>query len=85
MLICIEVLSIVERALLVKLRYKSSESAIAALQAYRFTKDMRDCKGPITSSALNKMMKKFEVSCSLASRQRSGCPSAVAAIATTVE
>ncbi|GIY99526.1 hypothetical protein CEXT_516981 [Caerostris extrusa] len=38
-------------------------------------KGMRDSKGPITSSALKKMMKKFEATGSLASRQRSGRPS----------
>ncbi|GIY38040.1 hypothetical protein CEXT_229601 [Caerostris extrusa] len=37
-------------------------------------KGMRDSKGPITSSALKKMMKKFEATGSLASRQRSGRP-----------
>ncbi|GIY95507.1 transposable element tc3 transposase [Caerostris extrusa] len=74
-------LSIVEKALLVKLYYKNSESAIAALRAYRYMKGMRDSKGPITSSAL----KKFEATGSLASRQRSGRPSTAAAVATIVE
>ncbi|GIY29242.1 hypothetical protein CDAR_206691 [Caerostris darwini] len=76
---------IVEKALLVKLYYKNSESAIAALRAYRYMKGMRDSKGPITSSALKKMMKKFEATGSLASRQRSGRPSTAAAVAMTVE
>ncbi|GFQ67504.1 transposable element tc3 transposase [Trichonephila clavata] len=48
-------------------------------------KGMRDSKGPITSSALNKMMKKLEATGSLASRQRSGRLSKAAAVATTVE
>ncbi|GIY77706.1 transposable element tc3 transposase [Caerostris darwini] len=48
-------------------------------------KGMRDSKGPITSSALKTMMKKFEATGSLASRQRSGRPSTAAAVATTVE
>ncbi|GIY79384.1 transposable element tc3 transposase [Caerostris darwini] len=78
-------LSIVEKALLVKRYYKNSESAIAALRAYRYMKGMRDSKGPITSSALKKMMKKFEATGSLASLQRSGRPSTAAAVATTVE
>ncbi|GIX89431.1 hypothetical protein CEXT_311731 [Caerostris extrusa] len=78
-------LSIVEKALLVKLYYKNSESAIAALRAYRYMKGMRDSKGPITSSALKEMMKKFEATGSLASRQRSGRPSTAAAVATTME
>ncbi|GIX68673.1 hypothetical protein CEXT_801721 [Caerostris extrusa] len=73
-LVCIEMLSIVGKALLVKLYYKNSESAIAALRAYRYMKGMRDSKGPITYSALKKMMKKFETTGSLASRQRSGRP-----------
>ncbi|GIY91772.1 hypothetical protein CEXT_565351 [Caerostris extrusa] len=46
---------------------------------------MRDSKGPITSFALKKMMKKFEATGSLTSRQRSGHPSTAAAVATTVE
>ncbi|GIY43849.1 hypothetical protein CEXT_69651 [Caerostris extrusa] len=78
-------LPIVEKALLVKLYYKNSESAIAALRAYRYMKGMRDSKGPITSSALKKMMKKFEAAGSLASHQRSGRSSTAAAVATTVE
>ncbi|GIY19932.1 hypothetical protein CDAR_440861 [Caerostris darwini] len=36
--LCIEMLSIVEKALLVKLYYKNSESAIAALRAYAIAK-----------------------------------------------
>ncbi|GIY02606.1 hypothetical protein CDAR_462751 [Caerostris darwini] len=58
---------------------------MAAWRAYRYMKGMRDSKGPITSSALKKMMKKFEATGSLASRQRSGRPSTAAAVATTVE
>ncbi|GIY78332.1 transposable element tc3 transposase [Caerostris extrusa] len=46
---------------------------------------MRDSKGPITSSALKKMMKKFGATDSLALCQRSGRPSTAAAVATTVE
>ncbi|GIY49024.1 hypothetical protein CEXT_131181 [Caerostris extrusa] len=37
-------------------------------------KGMRDSKGPITSSALKKMMKKFEATGSLASRQEVNVP-----------
>ncbi|GIY76189.1 hypothetical protein CEXT_223041 [Caerostris extrusa] len=77
-----QMLSIVEKALLVKLYYKNSKMP---LPAYRYMKGMRDSKGPITSSALKKMMKKFEATGSLASRQRSGRPSTAAAVATTVE
>ncbi|GIY94153.1 hypothetical protein CEXT_299341 [Caerostris extrusa] len=73
-------LSIVEKALLVKLYYKNSESAIAALRSYCYMKGMRDSKGPIKSS-----LKKFETTGSLASRQRSGRPSIAAAVATTVQ
>ncbi|GFY63427.1 transposable element tc3 transposase [Trichonephila inaurata madagascariensis] len=46
---------------------------------------MPGSKGPITSSAFNKMMKKFEATGSLASRQRSGHPSTATAVAMTVE
>ncbi|GFV50558.1 transposable element tc3 transposase [Trichonephila clavipes] len=45
---------------------------------------MRDSKEPMTSSALNKMMKRFATGC-LASRQKSGRPSTAIAVATTVE
>ncbi|GFY60981.1 transposable element tc3 transposase [Trichonephila inaurata madagascariensis] len=76
-------LSIVEEALLVKLHYKRIRKV--SLRAYRYMKGMRDSKGPITSSVLNKMMKKFEATGSLVSRQRSGRPSTATAVATTVE
>ncbi|GFR09943.1 transposable element tc3 transposase [Trichonephila clavata] len=48
-------------------------------------KGMRDSRVPITSSALNKMKKKFEATGSLATRQRSGRPSTATAVVTTVE
>ncbi|GFY45088.1 hypothetical protein TNIN_139211 [Trichonephila inaurata madagascariensis] len=75
-------LSKIEKALLVKLYYRNSESAIAELRVFRYMKGMRDRKGLITSSTLNKMMNKFEATGFLASCQRSGSPSAVA---TTLE
>ena len=78
-------LSVVEKALLIKLYYKNAESATAALRAYRSMKGKRSRKGPITPSALIKMMKKFESTGSLASRPRSGRPSTTAAVVTTVE
>ena len=59
-------LSIIEKAILVKLYYKNSENVIAALRGYCFMKGMRDGKGPKTSSALNVIMKKFEAAGSLA-------------------
>ena len=71
--------------LLIKPHHKNSKSAFAALRAYSFMKGMRDGKGPITSSALNKMMNKFEVTGSLALCPRSGRTSATAAVATTVQ
>ncbi|GFX56523.1 hypothetical protein TNCV_74691 [Trichonephila clavipes] len=46
---------------------------------------MRESKESIMSSTLNKMIEKFEATCSLASRQRNGRPSSAAAVATTVE
>ena len=85
MLICIEMLSIVEKALLVKLYYKNSENDISSFRESRFLKGMRDDKGSITCSELNKIMKKFEATGFLAPRPRSGCPSAAAAVATSVE
>ena len=85
MLICIGMLSVVEKALLVELYYKNSESAIAAMQAYHFMRDMPGEKGPITSSALNKMIKQFGATGCLASCPISGRPSEAATVATTVE
>ena len=84
MFTCIEMVSIDERALLMKLYYKNSENAIMALRAYRFMKGMQNGIGLITSSELNKMMN-FEATGFLASRLRSGRPSAAAAVATTVD
>ena len=78
-------LSIVEKALLVKLYFKNSESAIETLKACRFMKGMSDSKGPLTSSALEKIMNKFEATCFLAPHARSGHPSSAAAISLTVE
>ncbi|GFX94697.1 uncharacterized protein TNCV_4799741 [Trichonephila clavipes] len=78
-------LYIVEKALLVKLYYNNSESAIATLQPYRYMKGMRDSKGRITPSSLTKTLNKFEATGSLASRQRSGRPSTTVAVAATVE
>ncbi|GFY59728.1 hypothetical protein TNIN_382781 [Trichonephila inaurata madagascariensis] len=72
-------LSVVEKTLLVKLYYRNSQSAITALLAYDYMKGMS-----ITSSALNKTMKKFEATGSSESRQRSGRPSTAAVVATTV-
>ena len=43
-----------EEDLLVAPYCKNSKSAVAPLQGFRFMKGMRDGKGPITSSALNK-------------------------------
>ncbi|GFY62876.1 hypothetical protein TNIN_176081 [Trichonephila inaurata madagascariensis] len=43
---------------------------------------MRDSKGSIMSSTLNKMMEKFEAAVSLASRQRNGRPSAATSVPT---
>ncbi|GFX64508.1 transposable element tc3 transposase [Trichonephila clavipes] len=48
-------------------------------------KDMRDSKGAITFSALNKIMKKIEATGSLASRQRSRRSLTSAAVATRVK
>ena len=60
-------------------------SCFRSLREHRFMLGMRDGKGPITSSALNKMIMKFEATVFLASCPGSGCPSAAAAVATTVE
>ncbi|GFR21599.1 transposable element tc3 transposase [Trichonephila clavata] len=76
-------LSIVEKALLVQLYYKNSESAIVSISLHE--KSVRDSKRLITSSALNKIMKQFEATGSLGLRQRGGRPSITAVVTTTME
>ncbi|KAF8794360.1 hypothetical protein HNY73_002349 [Argiope bruennichi] len=78
-------LSLVKKDVLVKLFYKIAESSSLAFLAYRSMNGMRDGKGPMTCSALTKMMLKFEATSSLSSRPRSGRPTASATLVPTVE
>ena len=58
--ISVNMLTLSEKALLVKLYYQNGESATAALLSYRHRKSIRTCKGPGTSSVVNRMISKFE-------------------------
>ena len=54
-------LTLPEKALLVKLYYQNGESAAAALLSYHHRKGIRNGKRPMTSSAVTKIISKFEV------------------------
>ncbi|GFV73434.1 DUF4817 domain-containing protein [Trichonephila clavipes] len=68
-------LTLPEKALLVKLCYQNGECASAALRCYRHTKGIRRGKGPLTNAAVARMISKFEATGCLDDRPRSGRPS----------
>lgn len=70
----IEMPSLREQTLLVKLQYKNAESSSAALRAYRCMHGVRDGKVPMVCFVLSKMMRKFETIGILVSRLRSDRP-----------
>ncbi|GFU25075.1 uncharacterized protein TNCV_568301 [Trichonephila clavipes] len=51
-------LTLPEKALLVKLYYQNGECASAALRSYRHTKGIRSGKGPLTNAAVARMISK---------------------------
>ncbi|GFV91233.1 DUF4817 domain-containing protein [Trichonephila clavipes] len=53
-------LTLPEKALLVKLYYQNEECASSALRSYRHTKGIRRGKGPLTNAAVARMISKFE-------------------------
>ncbi|GBO27845.1 hypothetical protein AVEN_29603-1 [Araneus ventricosus] len=59
------ILSLKDRALLVKLFYKNGDCAAIALKKFRTLKGLRSCSGPMTAFGLKKMIDKFEESGSL--------------------
>ncbi|GFX54001.1 DUF4817 domain-containing protein [Trichonephila clavipes] len=74
-----------EKALLVKLYYQNGECASAALPSYRHTKGIRRGKGPLTNAAVARMISKFEATGCLDDRPRSGRPSTRRNAAETVK
>ncbi|GFV80619.1 DUF4817 domain-containing protein [Trichonephila clavipes] len=78
-------LTLPEKALLVKLYYQNGECASAALRSYRHTKGIRRGKGPLTNAAVARMISKFEATGCLDDRPRSGRPSTRRNAAETVK
>ncbi|GFX28253.1 DUF4817 domain-containing protein [Trichonephila clavipes] len=78
-------LTLPEKALLVKLCYQNGECASAALRSYRHTKGIRRGKGPLTNAAVARMISKFEAAGCLDDRPRSGRPSTRRNAAETVK
>ncbi|GFW89292.1 uncharacterized protein TNCV_4934601 [Trichonephila clavipes] len=78
-------LTLPEKALLVKLYYQNGECASAALRSYRHTKGIRRGKGPLTNPAVARMISKFEATGCLDDRPRSGRPSTRRNAAETVK
>lgn len=78
-------LTLPEKALLVKLYYQNGECASSALRSYRHRKGIRTGKGPLTNAAVARMISKFEATGCLDDRPRSGRPSTRANAAETVQ
>ncbi|GFT32786.1 DUF4817 domain-containing protein [Trichonephila clavipes] len=78
-------LTLPEKALLVKLYYQNGECASAVIRSYRHTKGIRRGKGPLTNAAVARMISKFEATGCLDDRPRSGRPSTRRNAAETVK
>ncbi|GFT57444.1 uncharacterized protein TNCV_4515411 [Trichonephila clavipes] len=78
-------LTLPEKALLVKLYYQNGECASAALRSYRHTKGIRRGKGPLKNAAVARMISKFEATGCLDDRPGSGRPSTRRNAAETVK
>ncbi|KFM59537.1 hypothetical protein X975_19579, partial [Stegodyphus mimosarum] len=78
-------LTLPEKALLVKLYYQNGECASSALRSYRHRKGIRTGKSPLTNAGVARMISKFEATGSLQDRLRSGRPSARHNAAETVQ
>ncbi|GFT23603.1 DUF4817 domain-containing protein [Trichonephila clavipes] len=65
-------LTLPEKAVLVKLYYQNEECASAALRSYRHTKGIRRGNGPLTNAGVARMISKFEMMGCLDDRPRSG-------------
>ncbi|GFT11534.1 uncharacterized protein TNCV_2523491 [Trichonephila clavipes] len=78
-------LTLPEKALLVKLYYQNWECASVALRSYRHTKGIPRGKGPLTNPAVARMISKFEATGCLDDRPRSGLSSTRRNAAETVK
>ncbi|GFW30037.1 DUF4817 domain-containing protein [Trichonephila clavipes] len=67
-------LSVPDKALLVKLFYMNEESATIALRKFRIQKNVKSGKGPLTPAGLLKFVKRFEETGKLEDRARTGRP-----------
>lgn len=72
--ICIRMLTLVDKALLVKLFYVSHESPAEALRRFRTQKRLKKGSGPITPTGLVSLVRRFEETGTLCHRPRSGAP-----------
>lgn len=68
-------LSLPDRALLVKLFYKNGESTTIALRKFRTEKGLKAQKSPISLNGILNLVRRFEETGSLEDRPRSGRPS----------
>lgn len=80
-----DMLTLPEKALLVKVYYQNGESATAGLRSYRHRKGIRTGKGPMTIASVKRMVLKFEATGCLDDGPRSGRPSTSANVAETVQ
>ncbi|GFX51005.1 uncharacterized protein TNCV_2733561 [Trichonephila clavipes] len=78
-------LTLPEKALLVKLYYQIGECAGAALRSCRHTKGIRRGKGPLTNAAVARMISKFEATGCLDDRPHCGRPNTRRNAAETVK
>ncbi|GFV80905.1 DUF4817 domain-containing protein [Trichonephila clavipes] len=67
-------LSVPDKALLVKLFYMNEESATIALRKFRVQKNVKSGKGPLTPAGLLKLVKRFEETGKLEDRAQAGRP-----------
>ncbi|GFY11421.1 DUF4817 domain-containing protein [Trichonephila clavipes] len=67
-------LSVPDKALLVKLFYMNDESATIALRKFRVQKNVKSGKGPLTPAGLLKLVKHFEETGKLEDQTRAGRP-----------
>ena len=79
------ILTLPEKALLKKLYYQNGESTTTALRSYRHSKVIRTGKSTVISSAMKRMISKFETTGLLDNRIRSGLSSTRANTAQTVQ
>jgi hypothetical protein len=78
-------LSLQDKALLIKLYYTNSESATVALRRFRSMKHIKCGRGPLSPFGLRRVVKCFEETGRLAAGPRSGRPSTSTTVASTIQ